>query len=79
MRSAELTKVLDECWTTQELTRKFRVTAMTINTWRRQKDLPCIPIRGDVRPSLRFVPDEVRAWAKAHNIEIHDDAPAVAA
>jgi hypothetical protein len=55
--------LIDRTLTTQDLCRKHNVTAMTINAWRR-RGLPCIVIKGDRRPSIRFVKTESADWIK---------------
>ena len=69
MRSKKLQSELDKLWTCQDLRRRLRVkdrapSMMTIHLWRKHKGLPSIVIKGDSRPSVRFVPEEVRSWAK---------------
>jgi hypothetical protein len=55
---------LDHLWTTQDLCRGFDKEAMTIYLWRKNEDLPAIRIAGDRRDTIRFVPNDVLAWAK---------------
>lgn len=62
---------LSSLWTTADLCRLFDRTPMTITLWRRNKNLPTITIPGGLKPTVRFVPADVLAWAKANNIEVH--------
>lgn len=68
--SRKLQSVLDDCWTVQDLQKLFTVTGQSIHNWRKWSDdpLPALVIPGAERVALRFVPDEVLAWAKRHNI-----------
>lgn len=55
--------IINRTWTTQRLCRHYDVTPMTVHVWR-SKGLPCILIKGDKRPSVRFLPCEVIPWVK---------------
>jgi hypothetical protein len=72
MKSAALQKELDDLWSSQDLVTLFKVSAMTLHTWRKSHGLPHVDIRGMTRSSIRFVPDEVRQWAKEHGKTIHE-------
>lgn len=73
MKSNALQKRLTDCWNTQDLMRRFRVTAMTIHLWRDQRGLPAVIIPGDKRPTIRFIPEEVQKWAKDNNVIMYGD------
>lgn len=68
---ADLQKLLERCWTIQDLQDRFRVSGMTIHNYRNYRGLPAVVIPGDVRPALRFIPNEVAAWAKTNGIKMH--------
>lgn len=65
-----LQALMDETWTTTELARRARCTTMTIHTWRKKAGLPSIVIKGDSRPAVRFVPADVKAWARDQQITL---------
>jgi hypothetical protein len=72
MSNSRLIELLESTWTTQEIARRFGVTSMTIHLWRRRPDpLPVLEIPGHRRPSIRFVPREVQAWAKRNERVMH--------
>lgn len=68
MRTRRLQQQLTDLWTVEEVARKFGVTTMTIHNWRNDKGLPSIVIPGTDRPAVRFVPDDVRKWAREQKI-----------
>ena len=72
MQSPALQKKLEGLWTTQDLVRRFRVTAMTIHQWRQARDLPALVLEGEGRPAIRYVPEDVRAWAEAKKVPLHE-------
>lgn len=66
----DLQMKLDVLWTTQDLCSLFNKTGMTIGNWRKHRGLPCVVINGKQRPTIRFVPTDVLAWAKKQNIKV---------
>lgn len=68
MHSSDIQRLVDRLLTVQDLCRRFDVTAMTINHWRNRETgkLPSVVIKGDRRPSIRFVPSDVSKWARVH-------------
>lgn len=80
MKSKTLQAKLDGLWSVGKLRRLFDVTGMTIHLWhtRQENPLPAIVIKGDGRDAIRFVPDEVRAWARKNGVPMleEDDAEA---
>lgn len=62
---------LNKLWTTTDLCRRFKKEPMTIYLWRRDRKLPAIIIPGSSRPTVRFVPDDVRKWAANNNIRVY--------
>lgn len=72
MQSSALQKQLEGLWTTQDLIRRFRVTAMTIHQWRQTRNLPALVLEGAGRPAIRYVPDDIRNWAKASKQSLHE-------
>lgn len=72
MNSTELQRLLERCWTIHDLSEMFQVSGMTIHNWRAYRGLPALVIPGDSRPALRFVPSEVRKWAKENGVKVHN-------
>lgn len=72
MRSSALQRQLEGLWTTQDLIRRFRKSAMTIHQWRQSRALPALVLEGDGRPAIRYVPDEIRAWALVNKQALHE-------
>jgi len=72
----QLIKQINQLWTVQDLKRMFNKSHMTIHNWRRVDGLPHIEIKGDIRPTIRFIPSEVRAWAKRRGHKLNDKAQA---
>jgi len=66
-KTKRLQKELNACWTVQVMSSIFEVSTTTIHDWRRDLNLPAVVIPGESRPALRFVPSEVKVWAKAYN------------
>jgi hypothetical protein len=64
MKTRELNQQLRRLWTTHDVCRALSVTPMTVQNWRRKKDLPAVVFPGNARASVRFVPEEVESWAK---------------
>ena len=71
LSSKELQALLDKLWTTQDLMRAFKRTAMCIYQWRIREDLPAVVVTGAGRNAVRFIPAEVRAWAKTTGKRIY--------
>lgn len=67
---ASLEKALSELLTIKQLCKMFRVSEMTVYTWKRYRGLPVITVPGDARPAIRFLPEEVRQWAKREGIAV---------
>jgi hypothetical protein len=72
INGVELQKLLERCWTINDMVEKFRVSGMTIHNWRNFRGLPAVVIAGEVRPALRFMPHEVVEWAKTNNVTMYD-------
>ena len=64
-----LQQQLSELWTVNDICARYGVTKMTVFLWRRDRGLPAVVIEGEKRPSIRFVPDDVKAWARANNVK----------
>ena len=60
-----LRQQLRTLWTTEEVAARFEVTTMTIHNWREKDGLPALTLPGAGRPAIRYIPDEVRQWAKS--------------
>jgi hypothetical protein len=67
MGSAQLQNQLSDLWTAQDVCAYYGVTAMTVHLWR-GRGLPAVVIPGHMRPAVRFLPSEVRAWAMHNGI-----------
>ncbi len=61
-----LERQLASLLTVQDLVKIFRRTPMASHNWVNSEvdPLPRLPIRGDRRDTLRFIPTEVFAWAQ---------------
>lgn len=72
MSTTALQKKLNSLWTVQQLCQKTKpsVTPMTIHLWRANRGLPAVVIAGDKRPAIRFVPADIRRWAKRNQVEL---------
>jgi len=71
MTSKELQATINRCWTISDLEKRFRVTGMTIHNWRNNRGLPAVVIKSETRPAIRFVPDDVRAWATTNSVKMY--------
>ena len=63
-KTHKLQRQLDNLLTTAELAEHFQVTTMTIFNWRRYHNLPCITLRSDAKPSVRYDLQDVKRWAR---------------
>jgi hypothetical protein len=64
----QLQNQLRALWTTADVCRLFKVTSMTVITWRQNRGLPALEVPGTKRPAIRFIPSEVLAWAKRNDV-----------
>jgi hypothetical protein len=64
----QLQHQLRSLWTTNDVCRVLKRTSMTVHTWRQTRGLPAIEVPGSKRPAIRFVPDDVLAWAKKNQV-----------
>lgn len=62
--SEVLQSTFDRLLTVTDVMRIFNVTNMTVYTWRMERGLPTVMIRGDTRDSVRFHPADVSEWAE---------------
>jgi hypothetical protein len=76
MKSKAIQKQVDGLWTVGDLRHRFRVTGMTVHLWRTNRGLPAVVIGGGLRPTIRFVPAEVRTWAKSVGLEMYEGTDA---
>lgn len=79
LSSAQLQEQVDQLLTSHDLCKLFDITPMTLHTWRKDKGLPAIEIRGgdvDIRPAIRFHPDDVREWARLKGMVLRNNAAA---
>lgn len=70
----ELERAINKLWTTADVQRALGRSHQTIKTWRKDYNLPTVCIRGDAKPALRFVPEDVRAWARKYDLPVSDPA-----
>jgi predicted DNA-binding transcriptional regulator AlpA len=56
--------------TTDDVTKIFNVSKMTIYLWRKNHDFPFITLPGGLRPPIRFVEADIKEWAQTHNKEM---------
>lgn len=70
LEKQQLLKQLAKLWTVQDLKRYLNKSHMTIHNWRRERGLPYIEIKGDIRSTIRFVPREVKAWARKNGHQL---------
>lgn len=68
---ARLTRDLEALWTTEKLARTFQVSPMTLWVWRTKRGLPQLELPGRKRPAVRFIPEEVRRWAKDNKVKMY--------
>jgi len=78
MRTSDLQKHINSLWTSDDVCAYFGVTPMTVYLWRQNRGLPALVFPGNARNAVRFVPDEVRAWAAKMGIKIARESLAVA-
>jgi hypothetical protein len=64
----QLQNQLRALWTTADVCRVLKVTSMTVITWRQTRGLPALEVPGSKRPAIRFVPNDVLAWAKRNDV-----------
>jgi hypothetical protein len=64
----QLQNQLRALWTTADVCRVLKVTSMTVITWRQTRGLPALEGPGSKRPAIRFVPNDVLAWAKRNDV-----------
>lgn len=67
----QLQKQLQALWTTADVCRILRRTSMTVHTWRQTRGLPALEVPGSKRPAIRFVPDDVYAWARNNEVDTY--------
>lgn len=72
LSSNQLQETLNRLWTVQDLISRFRVTHQTIHNWRKESGLPAIDVPGTNRNTLRFIPEDVRAWAKRKQKKLYN-------
>lgn len=72
LNSTQLQAELDKLLTVHDMCDMFGITAMTLYTWRKERSLPTVQIKGgpreNMRASIRFHPDDVAAWAKTQGL-----------
>jgi len=71
-RTEKIQQQLRGLWTITDLSKRFRVTGMTIINWCDNRDLPCIRLRGDKKNAFRFVPEDVQKWAERNKLRMHE-------
>jgi hypothetical protein len=69
MRTAsQLNKQFRDLWTVNDLCVVLSVTPMTVHAWRKNKDLPTVILPGNMRDTIRFVPEEIETWAQKNGV-----------
>jgi hypothetical protein len=69
MRTAkQLEQQLSGLLTVKDICAMFDITDMTVAAWRRKRGMPTLVIGGGKKQTLRFIPEEIQAWARQHNI-----------
>jgi hypothetical protein len=65
-KTKALKKQLAACWTPTQVADHFGVTPMTVFNWTEHANLPYVSLAGTMERegAKRFVPSDVRAWAK---------------
>lgn len=61
---------VNRLWTATDVQRALGRSHQTIKAWRKDYALPTVCIRGDAKPALRFVPEDVRKWAKKYKLPV---------
>ena len=51
----------------KEIIEAFVVNPHTEKAWREKLNMPHVIIPGEGRTIIRYIPEEVASWAKAHN------------
>ena len=70
MRTAKLlNRQFRDLWTVNDLCAALSVTPVTVHTWRKNKDLPTVILPGNLRDTVRFVPEEIETWARANDLQ----------
>lgn len=74
LSSAKLREQLASLWTQNDIAFRSGKTAMAVYLWtqRTVDPLPCVPIPGFKKASVRFVPAEVRSWCRRNDINLHE-------
>jgi len=67
----QLENQLRALWTTADVCRVLKRTSMTVHTWRQTRGLPALEVPGSKRPAIRFVPNDVYAWAKKNDVPVY--------
>lgn len=70
LTSETIQKNVNELLTLKQVAKMFRVSEMTVYTWKRWQKLPFIVIPSDQRPAIRFHPVDVAKWAKREGIAV---------
>jgi hypothetical protein len=60
-----LQREINELLNVHEVAEMFDRTTMTISLWRRQQNMPTLTMQQGGRTIHRFVPRDVKLWAKA--------------
>jgi hypothetical protein len=71
-KSEQVQRMLDGLWNINDVLKRLPVTSQSITNWRKN-DFPSVVIKGEGRPALRFVPDDVAAWSKQHGFVVPAD------
>ncbi len=73
-KTAKMQEEVSKLWSVQDVLEAFEVTYQTIHNWRAMETdpLPAVTIPNRGRPSIRFVPEDVRAWAARQNLTLKE-------
>ncbi len=66
----DLQNKLDALLTPGEMATAFGVARQTVWYWTKEDELPCIKLGGDAKNTVRFIPSEVKEWAKTRDRKV---------
>ncbi len=70
MNIQKLKQQFDELWTQNDVDYAFNVATMTVWNWRAKRGFPeSVQFHGK---AARFIPEQIRSWAKAHGYRIRE-------
>ena len=72
MNTKAVQKIVDQLWTTGDLTRMTGKTSMTVVHWYKRYGLPVVILVGDRKAAIRFVPHDARVWAERRGVKFRE-------